>query len=906
MNLSQDESLPIHGNPFGVQAPIRDRRYFFGRTRETRQALQMLREGQCVAIVGPRRIGKTSLLFHLCDPEVQKGHNLGEEYLFVYIDCRGLGDLEKSKFFQWLWEKTKIVLAERGRVDGLPLSVASFSEFREAMRTILEKEHRPAFLLDEFDSLATSASTDQVLFRSLRSLNQELGIAYATASEMPVDALTHRDHSTLAPTFFSIFDTIPLGFLEPDEAERMILEMTQMVGQENCFSREDLTFAFGIGGYHPFFLQLICYHLFEQKTGLDLAAANYRKRARGQFVEDTEEFLRDIWDHLDANEQESVRLVCEGKVSRIEYEQKRWLGRKCILHDDAFFSSVFAELVRRQVGVGRVYELAKTFFEAAGFDTEPGAYNFFEVRNDSPEWRDAEVMSVYCFEEGQPVTGNEVANLMSEVIKGGKFGDYVFVIFHERLVDGAVRQLWESKRDGLIIIPIHIFEVRQTLSEPGSMPSPAYWRLVALKRRWSTLTDPYASVDSLNDPQWFFGMQRRTIVQRILSEIVDGLGLLAVFGMRRVGKTALLNQLAHACQEQGYPVARILCRPLSAQYTYADVLSEIIQGWGTALETLYPDFAMPSPNLMIERYSTETAPQFETDFFKLADAVQRRTHQTTRFVLILDELDRIFPSLESSDEACYRQYCNLTKILRNVIETPDRARTVSMVTAMEYPWIHVIDHFPQDKRFVNQLYGRFHLRLVELLHREDWDDMVRTIGELAGLEYTSGGLDVLYDNSSGHPEITRILCSCLVELRRSNQISSPITAEDVHSALGYFLAHPCRYASYLEDTFWRDPLSAVLDAQQRLMQELAKERELAGDDLLLELLDRYKKSRIRTGNPASDEEVSAEETRLDDTLHLLISLQIVSEDKQQGTYTIRIPILRDWIRHEILGMEVDA
>ena len=90
------------------------------------------------------------------------------------------------------------------------------------------------------------------------------------------------------------------------------------------------------------------------------------------------------------------------------------------------------------------------------------------------------------------------------------------------------------------------------------------------------------------------------------------------------------------------------------------------------------------------------------------------------------------------------------------------------------------------------------------------------------------------------------------------------------------------------------------------MQELARERKLSGDDLLVELLDLYKKSRVRTGNPASDEEVSAEEMRFKDTLRLLISLQIVSEDEQQGTYAIRIPLFRNWIRYEVLGMEVGA
>ena len=118
LNLSRNEAAPILENPFFHRGPIRDRRYFFGRTQETRQALHMLRHGQCVSIVGPRRIGKTSHLFHLCDPVVQRGHDLGQEYLFIYVDCQGLGDLDKLQFYQWLWGEAKRALAEQGDVDG--------------------------------------------------------------------------------------------------------------------------------------------------------------------------------------------------------------------------------------------------------------------------------------------------------------------------------------------------------------------------------------------------------------------------------------------------------------------------------------------------------------------------------------------------------------------------------------------------------------------------------------------------------------------------------------------------------------------------------------------------------------------------------------------------------------------
>ncbi|MGD8967597.1 MAG: ATPase, partial [Anaerolineae bacterium] len=57
-------------NPFFHRGPIHQREYFFNRQREVSQALGLLRNLQNVALVGPRRIGKTSLLFHMADPAI--------------------------------------------------------------------------------------------------------------------------------------------------------------------------------------------------------------------------------------------------------------------------------------------------------------------------------------------------------------------------------------------------------------------------------------------------------------------------------------------------------------------------------------------------------------------------------------------------------------------------------------------------------------------------------------------------------------------------------------------------------------------------------------------------------------------------------------------------------------------
>jgi hypothetical protein len=336
---------------------VEDRRFFFGRTRETRRALQMLRSGQCVSIVGPRRIGKTSLLFHLCDPEVQKGHNLGDDYCFIYIDCQGLRDLDKSEFYQWLWKETKRALLEQGEADDWTESTADFKEFYDAMMTIQGEGHKPVFLFDEFESIAIHPNLDQNLFSDLRSLVPI--VIYATASRDSLYDLTYAERSVLSSPFFNTFLEVDLGFMKPNEAEgkpheaeEMVLGLLRMTGQENLFTEEDFAFVFGAGGYHPFFLQLACYHLFEWKMDRkELAAADYES-VQQQYTDDAEPHFRYAWEHLGVDEKKAIQLVCEGKVSQVDDEQRRQLERKCILHNNAIFSSVFAEFVHRQTTEG--------------------------------------------------------------------------------------------------------------------------------------------------------------------------------------------------------------------------------------------------------------------------------------------------------------------------------------------------------------------------------------------------------------------------------------------------------------------------------------------------------------------------------------------------------------------------
>ena len=64
--------------------------------------------------VGGRKIGKTSLLFHLMRPEVQAGLRLGDKNLCVYLDCEVLGDIQTEEIFGQFALEMDAALEARG------------------------------------------------------------------------------------------------------------------------------------------------------------------------------------------------------------------------------------------------------------------------------------------------------------------------------------------------------------------------------------------------------------------------------------------------------------------------------------------------------------------------------------------------------------------------------------------------------------------------------------------------------------------------------------------------------------------------------------------------------------------------------------------------------------------------
>ena len=560
-----------------------------------------------------------------------------------------------------------------------------------------------------------------------------------------------------------------------------------------------------------------------------------------------------------------------------------------------------------------VVKKIQAFFRSGDFTVKLSSdedENYLWVQTAKSEWQHTGSNMLVCYlNEGEIVTGNKIKQMYARALRsvGNKYVPYIFIVFHTKIAKDACFAFWsyKSKNPATIVIPIHISKINQLMDEQKLIPNAISWELISLKNRWLNLIEPYDNVNSLANPQWFFGDDQKRLVQELLVKIKAGSNL-AVFGMRRIGKTTLINQvvLNSYLYNPNYPIVHVLCKPFSQESDYSSLLAEIVRSWERVLRK---NVGLALPKLKVSErgyYDPKSASiDFQEDVQKLFEFMQEETVDFDRLILILDEVDHIFPN-KKSENIVFEQYILFTQTLKSMTESPQWENRVTLIVVMEYPWINRIDRFKQAQ---NPLYGRFEEMPINLLSVEDWKEMVETIGALVGLEYEGQSLEALYTNTIGHPEITRRLCSCLVELRDNGDIEGPISPQHIQLAIVRFLDDPFGPANFLKTTFWEDPLSYDLNLEQRLLVELAKAESLPKDELLYRSLTDYQFSILHDRDMAMEEyELSAETKHILDALSRLRELRIITFNEQSQAYHITIPIYKNWIRQEVLAIEVEG
>lgn len=230
--------------------------HFFGRTKETGKVLGLLRRNQNVSVVGKRRIGKSSFLLHISNPDVLEAYNL-IKHRFVYICCRDLAALDPAE------SRAKIVQRAEQRIpevtsslpSGGAVSAVNFERCRRFFRDVEKAGLRCVVMLDHFESLIENPRLDYDFLGGLRAMSAMHQVLYVVASTEPLVELEDRwlSESDQTSPFFNIFYKFDLTPFTEDVSRAFLQKRFECASLRVPDSAVDL--IVGHAQDHPFYLQ---------------------------------------------------------------------------------------------------------------------------------------------------------------------------------------------------------------------------------------------------------------------------------------------------------------------------------------------------------------------------------------------------------------------------------------------------------------------------------------------------------------------------------------------------------------------------------------------------------------------------------------------------------------------------
>lgn len=266
-------------NPFEPATPPG----FTGRQKTFRHLHECLNQRGSVNLFGDRHIGKTSIIRAFAEIIRQAGRDV------CVLTGEGPEGAGVSAF----------VTAVTGIAVGNDVDHAA-----DVLRTWAVQSGRngptPVIVFDEFDKMVLR--WESRFFERLRGMTDR--VSFILATTMEIDRLC--DHSSRLSLFHNKLTPIPVGLLDAAEAQSLVERGGSLLTPED---REQIA---TVAGRHPFFIQLLGYHIFDAK----LRGASFQE-GYDSFQVSAAGRLRDLWRRLSTSEKNELTDLVHGKVSTL-------------------------------------------------------------------------------------------------------------------------------------------------------------------------------------------------------------------------------------------------------------------------------------------------------------------------------------------------------------------------------------------------------------------------------------------------------------------------------------------------------------------------------------------------------------------------------------------------------------
>lgn len=294
-------SMQANGwNPYHVHTPISDPDMFFGPSSVLRQTFSDLANQQNVSLVGLRHSGKTSLLHWMRHPMLQTRFDFDlSHHLFVYLDIRKWLRKSCNDFFEIVSEE--IIAASQEHLALAPTSKTGEDCFSFVLEQVKGGGFHTVLQLDAFDDIVLNKAFDPEFFMFLRAMASAGLVSYVTASIAPLSQIAHP--AIQSSPFFNIFVPCFMEPLTPQEARDLVVIPSL---QANCSLEAEAGWILRYAGYHPFFIQSVCYYCLKEKFQQRGGKVNSDKVFNLAY-RDLSPHFEYLWEKLDATQKEAMK-----------------------------------------------------------------------------------------------------------------------------------------------------------------------------------------------------------------------------------------------------------------------------------------------------------------------------------------------------------------------------------------------------------------------------------------------------------------------------------------------------------------------------------------------------------------------------------------------------------------------
>jgi tetratricopeptide (TPR) repeat protein/cold shock CspA family protein len=423
----------------------------------------------------------------------------------------------------------------------------------------------------------------------------------------------------------------------------------------------------------------------------------------------------------------------------------------------------------------------------------------------------------------------------------------------QRILAGRIEQ---KNRPQPAIIPL----TQSDVDAPGIRSLDT---LRAILDRWLYRRDLYATNSPVSGSK-FFGRDQPLAKLR---DAISTSTCSGVYGLRKVGKTSLLQECRRRSTEAGNIVVYVDLLRLPADVTdcrwlywrianairqesqlFAQQFS-VIQNFKWRLGGVYKDFQDVPPDLPV-------ATAFDSDISRFIDVLPSLPTIRPKVVLLLDEIERLLPTALGKPD--FVGFFDLFSYLRGLNQ--ERPDFLVIVTGANASLTETAQFDGRD----NPVFNYFKEIYLPHLEPKECSRMITTLGKGMGLEFTDNALSKIYSLTGGHPFFARQFCSYLSEIFRERPFR--VTEADASSVTSSYLELRSSHFAEIVERLRRD-----YPEELAVCEELAR----AGGVLPLRLV-----RKARTG----------------ETIKHLTGYQIV--EAREGKLAISMDLLTMWLKNK--------